>query len=77
MAADLLAVRLAVTTTKQGVRLWCSELWRGGELYDASEWTTSVVDAIRDGRDLEDHARSDLAFREARYEAAQLFQRAS
>ena len=77
MADNLLQVRLAVTRTKQGVSLWCSELWRNGELYDASEWTTSVVDAIRDGRDLEGHARSDIAFREARAEAAQLFQRAS
>ena len=70
-------VRLAATETKQGVKLWCSELYVNGRFDHASDWTEHVVDAITDGRDLLDSARSDWAYREARYEVAQLYARAS
>lgn len=70
------AVRLAATQTKQGVKLWCSELYVDGRIDHASDWTEHVVDAITDGRDLLAAANSDWAYREARYEAAELFARA-
>lgn len=81
MADDLLSdrieTRLASMRTAEGVDHWCSELYVNGSLIDASDWTVHVVDAIRAGRDLDLSARSDLAYREARYEARALFTHAA
>lgn len=54
-------------------RLWCSELYVNGRFDHATPWKTSVVDAIRDGRELLASARSDWAYKEARLEAHALF----
>jgi hypothetical protein len=70
-------VRLATEKTRDDRTLWRSEVYFDGRLEDASGWSEHVVDAIRDGRDLKRSALSDWAFREARYEAHQLYARAS
>lgn len=73
----LIRVELAAMTTAENVAHWCSELYVDGHLTDASPWTTSVADAIRAGREMREAAVSDLAYREARYEAHRLFTHAA
>lgn len=69
--------KLASMVTAEDVKHWRSESFIDHEFHEASDWTVHVVDAIIAGRGLLDQARSDVAFREARYEAAELFARAS
>jgi hypothetical protein len=71
--APLIEAKLQSMTTAEGVKHWRSELYVDGSMLDASEWTVHPVAAMNAGRELEFHARSDWAQREARLEAHALF----
>ncbi len=66
-------VELATMVTAEGLKHWRAEVTRDGSLYDASEWTVHIAEAIKAQRDLKESVLSDWAYRDARREAAQLF----
>lgn len=71
--ADL-RMQVEAEQTMEGVDHFWAEVRDGyGNLLACSQRTTSPVRATRCGTELLEHARSDVAFREARYEAARLF----
>lgn len=71
--ADL-RMEVIAEATEEGLDLWRAEVRDGfGNLVACSKWTTSPPRATRTGAELLAQARSDLAFREARYEARQMF----
>jgi hypothetical protein len=71
-----LATELAVIDGTE-TRLWCQELYVAGRFDHATEWTSSIAQAVKDGRTLREQALSDWAYREARYEVARLFTHAA
>lgn len=80
MQDDLLGDRIEVrlgTERVDGRPVFRSELYVDGRFDHASEWTRHPVTAHRAGDELRLAARSDLAYRDARYEVAQLYARAS
>ncbi len=80
MQDDLLSDRIEVrlgTDRVDGRTVFRAELYVDGRFDHATEWTCHPVAAHRAGQDLRLAARSDLAYREARWEVAQLYARAS
>lgn len=77
MELNTLRMELGTTTTKQGLKLFRGEVEDGVTMLAATEWTEHPTEAHHDGHALLDEVRSDLAYREARYEAAEMFATAS
>lgn len=78
MGTDALSMEVVAEPTLEGQTLFRAEVRRSdGTLVDASLPTIHPRLAIAHGCELLDKARSDEAFREARYEAAALFTHAA